>query len=119
MTEYSVEITDAAFVAIRDHARHVAIELAAPENAKRWLQRVRDAIDSLQRWPRRAPKAPEDAFVPYEVRQLVLENHLLLFTIDDEQRKVWILGLRHGARLPRPQDLPPVPPSADTEADDE
>ena len=109
MTEYSVEVTDAAFVAIRKHARYIAIDAASPGNAKSWLEEVWDAIDSLERLPRRAPIAQEDAFVDYEVRQLIVGSHLLLFTIDDARRKVWILGLRHGHRLPRREELPPDP----------
>ncbi len=116
MIEYSVEITDAAFVAIRKHARYIAIESQAPENAKRWLERVWDAVESLERLPRRAAKAQEDEFLAYEVRQRVVGSHLLLFTIDDEPRKVWVVGLRHGHRLPRPQDLPEDRASLNEEA---
>jgi len=116
MKEYTVEITDAAFVAIRNQARHIAIECQAPENAKRWLEQVWDAVDSLEHFPRRAAKAQEAEFVPYEVRQLVVGSHLILFTIDDDHRKVWIVGLRHGHRLPRPQDLQQNPASRDDEA---
>ena len=32
--------------------------------------------------------------------------YLILFTIDEAQSKVWVIGLRHGSRLPRPDDLP-------------
>ncbi len=115
MTEYSVEITDAAFVATRKHARYIAVESQSPENAKRWLERVWDAVDSLEDWPRRAAKAQEDEFLAYEVRQFMVGSHLLLFTIDDDQRKVWVVGLRHGHRLPRPQDLPADRASIDEE----
>ena len=106
MTRYAVELTDAALAAITEHARRIAIEGRSPENAKRWLERVWDAVDSLERLPRRAARAQEDDYVTYEVRQLVVDSHLLLFTLDDEKRTVWILGLRHGHRRPRPQDLP-------------
>ena len=115
MTEYSVEITDAAFVAIRNQARYIAIESQSPENAKRWLERVWDAVDSLEHWPGRAARAQEGKFVSYEVRQLVVDTHLILFTIDGNQRKVWVVGLRHGRRLPRPQDLPRDHTSLDDE----
>ena len=118
MNEYVVEITGTAFVAIRNQARHIAIECQSPENAKRWLERVWDAVDSLEQFPRRAAKAQEDEFVSYEVRQLVVGSHLILFTIDDDHRKVWIVGLRHGHRLPRPQDLPQNPASPDEEANE-
>ncbi len=107
MTSYAVELTDAALAAITEHARYIAIEGRAPENAKRWLERVWDAVDSLEKLPRRAAKAQEDDYVAYEVRQLVVDSHLLLFTVDDDKRTVWIVGLRHGRRLPRPHDLPP------------
>ena len=117
MKRYTVEITDAAFVGIRNEARQIAIERRAPENAKRWLERLWDAVDSLEHFPRRAAKAEEDGLVPYEVRQLVVGSHLILFTIDDDHRKVWIVGLRHGRRLPRPQDLPMDPALPDVEDD--
>ncbi len=116
MTEYSVGITDAAFVAIRNQARYIATERQAPEDAKRWLERIWDSVDSLEHWPRRAAKAQEDDFVAYEVRQLVIGSHLILFMIDDDQRKVWVVGLRHGHRLARPQDLPQDKTSLDEES---
>ena len=107
MTWYTVELTDAALYAITVHARYIAVDGQAPENAKRWLERMWDAVDSLEQSPGRAAKAQEDAYVVYEVRQLVVGSHLLLFTVDDDKRTVWVLGLRHGRRLPRPGDLPP------------
>ncbi len=106
MTRYAVELTDSALASISAQARYIAVEAQMPVNAQRWLERVWKAVDSLEQWPRRAAKAAEDAYVEYEVRQLVVGSHLLLFTIDDDRRKVWIVGLRHGHRLPRPDELP-------------
>ena len=51
MTRYAVELTDAALAAITEHAGYIAIEGRAPENAKRWLERVWDAVDSLEKLP--------------------------------------------------------------------
>lgn len=113
MSNYAVEVTDAALTAITAQARYIAVESQAPQNAKRWLGRIWDAVDSLEQFPRRAGKAEEDAYVEYEVRKLVIDSHLLLFTIDDDRRKIWIIGLRHGHRLPRPGDLPPDQASLD------
>jgi plasmid stabilization system protein ParE len=106
MKAYAVELTATARSAIAEQARYIAIEEHAPLEAQRWLERIWDAVDSLERWPFRAAHAEEDAYVSYEVRQLVIGHHLLLFTVSDAKRKVWIIGLRHGHRLPRPQDLP-------------
>ena len=86
MTKYSVELTDAAIDAIIVQARYIAVEALAPLNAQRCLEAVWDAVDSLEQWPRRAVLAEEDAYVSYEVRQLVVGGHLLLFTVDDDRR---------------------------------
>ena len=117
MTNYAVELADAALAAITAQAHYIAVESQAPLNAERWLGRIWDAVDSLEQFPQRAAKAEEDAYAKYEVRRLVIDNHLLLFTIDDDRRKVWIIGLRHGHRLPLPGELPADQTSRD-DADD-
>ncbi len=107
MTRYAVELTEAALAAIDAQARYIAVECQAPLNAQKWLERIWDAVDSLAQLPHRAVRAEEDAYVDYAVFQLVVENHLLLFTVDEERGTISIIGLRHGHRLPRPSDLPP------------
>ena len=113
MTRFSVVVTDTALAQIAAQARTIAVEAQAPENARRWLERVWNAVDSLEQSPRRAGMAEEDAYVEYEVRRLVVGSHLLLFTVDDEHRMVRVIGLRHGHRLPRPDELPPDPAPAE------
>ena len=44
MTNYSVEMTDAAMAAITAQAHYIAIEDQAPLNADRWLARIWDAV---------------------------------------------------------------------------
>lgn len=106
---YTVEMTASAFQAIRTQARFIAIECQAPVSAKRWVERVWDVVDSLERYPRRGALAAEDAFVPYEVRQLYCGSHRLLFTIDDQSRKVRVLSLRHERQHAHSGDLPEDP----------
>jgi hypothetical protein len=74
------------------------------------LRQVWDAVDGLETMPNRHNLAEEDAFVPYEVRRVIVGNYFLLFTIDEPARAVWVIGFRHGGRLPRPHQLPPEPP---------
>jgi hypothetical protein len=106
--KYSVEISDAAFEAIGAQARYIAIDCKAPLNAQFWLERVWDVIDGLEQMPGRHALAPEDAYKPYEVRRALVGNYSILFTIDEGAGKVWIIGLRHGSRLPRPEELPDI-----------
>jgi plasmid stabilization system protein ParE len=108
---YQVEVTDAAFDAIREQARYIAVECQAPINAARWLEQVWDVIDGLETMPERHARAAEDAFKPYEVRRALVGQYLILFTIDETQHKVSVIGFRHGSRMPRPDDLPDARPN--------
>lgn len=100
MGAYTVEVTETALYAIVAQARFIAVEAKEPLNAQRWLERIWDAVESLELSPRRGATAEEDKYLESEVRQLIVGKHLLLFTVDDDRRKVWVVGLRHGHRLP-------------------
>ena len=103
---YRVIVTDTAFESIRAQAHYIAVEQQAPEAAVRWLERVFDASDTLSKMPRRCARAPEDAYRPYEIRWLGVGAFMLLFTVVEETKTVWVIAARHGRRLPRPEELP-------------
>ena len=103
---YSVEITETAERAIAEQARFIAVERQAPRSAGQWLERIWNALDTLEHFPRRGPIAPESEHVNYEVRMLIVGKHLILFTIDEDQHKVFVIGFRRSKRQPRPKDLP-------------
>lgn len=110
--KYTVEITDAALEAIKAQAMYIAVECCSPLNAGRWLEKIWDAVDGLEEMPRRCALAAEDQFKPYEVRRVLVGDYLILFTIEANVKKVWVIGFRHGSRLPRHQDLPSDVPGA-------
>lgn len=103
---YRVIVTDPAFEKIREQARYIAVEQHAPEAASRWLERVLAASDTLAEMPRRCALAPENDYRPYEIRWLGVGTFVLLFTVDETARTVYVIGARHGRRLPRPGELP-------------
>lgn len=107
---YRVIVTDPAFDAIQAQARYIAIEQQAPEAAQRWLERVFDASDTLAEMPYRCALAAENDFRPYEIRWLGVGDFMLLFTVVEESKTVWVIGARHGRRLPRPASLPSKTP---------
>lgn len=110
---YAVRTTAAARQAIREQARYIAVEQQSPQNAREWLERVWTAIDGLEFMPLRYNEAKGYDSLPYVVRRVILDNHLILFTVDKANATVYVVGLRHGARLPRQRDLPAVPPEMD------
>jgi plasmid stabilization system protein ParE len=109
---FSVLITPLARAKILDQARYIAVDCKAPFNAERWLERVFDAADTLTDFPHRCGLAPENEFRDYEIRRLLIGDYFLLFTIVEKDQTVWVIGFRHGSRLPHPDELPDVEPGA-------
>ncbi len=96
--------------AIREQVRFIAVDQQSPQNAAEWLDRVWTCIDGLEFLPKRHLKAEGYDHLPYVVQRAILDNHLILFTVDEANATVYVVGLRHGARLPRPDELPGEPP---------
>jgi len=68
--------------------------------AEAWYVALRKAILSLERMPTRCPVAPENP----ELRNLLFGRkphvYRIIFQIDDIERRVDVLHVRHGARRP-------------------
>ena len=107
---YSVRYTDQVRNAILEQARYIAVERWPPLNAERWLERIWDGIDSLERWPRRCSFALENEFRPFEIRNINVDGYLSIYTIDDDARIVWGIGFRHACQDPQPDELPDEAP---------
>ena len=67
-------------------------------SAVRWLDSLLHAIRTLESFPRRCPRAPEDDAFEEEIRQLLHGEYRVLFTIDGDL--VRILHVQHGAWQP-------------------
>jgi plasmid stabilization system protein ParE len=76
------------------------LEQDAGEAGLRWFRKLGAAIASLAELPKRCRLAPENASVPFEMRQLLYGNnphmYRILFTIEGEV--VYVLRIRHGRR---------------------
>ena len=103
---YRVIFFSGASEAIFDCANYIAVEREAPENAERWLEHVGKAVDSLKVLPNGFPLAPENEFRPYDIRMRIIGKHVLLFTVVESKKLVWVVGFRHGAQLPQSNELP-------------
>jgi len=102
---YKVIVTAPALERIREQATYISVEQGAPEAAALWLQRVLAASNSLSEMPKRCSRAIEDAYCAYEVRSIGVEGFLLLFTITEDTKTVWVIGARHGRQLPRAEGM--------------
>jgi plasmid stabilization system protein ParE len=96
MDRYRVIITPRASSDIE--SIHRFIEQDSPQNAAGMIQKLIDAIDSLQILPHRysiysGARRPSTA-----VRKMVVYPYLLYYRVDDGRRQVDVVTIRHGKR---------------------
>lgn len=65
--------------------------------AEKWADEISADIETLERFPGRAPTIPESSALGGEYRHLIYGNYRIVYRI--EGRKVLILRVIHAARL--------------------
>ncbi len=108
--KYRVVVTDTVRALIREQASYIAHHEELPQRAAEWLVAVIDAAESLATRPRRFGFAEEHGARPYEIRRIVVGGCLLLFSVADESRIVFVIGFRHGRQRPKVGRLPTILP---------
>jgi len=106
MTDYTVSVSPQVAEAIAEYGYYIANQSGSPVIAERWMARVYATIAKLHYSPHRFVTAEEDSHREYEIRRQIIGKYLALYTVDEEQKRVMVIGFRHGHRLPRPDDLP-------------
>ena len=99
---FRVVITDRALADLRDIRDYIAKH--SPTNAAKFLERLLSEFDVIEATPEAFASAPEDALVPYTLRQFIVKPYRILYRV--QGKRVEILHVRHGSRLPaQPEDL--------------
>ncbi len=96
MQRYRVEVSPAAAQQINEAFDY--IHLRSPQNAKNWLVKFRQQIQTLKTMPHRCGLIRENAVFKKEVRELLYFSHRILFTVDEDESLVQIHAVRHGAQ---------------------
>jgi plasmid stabilization system protein ParE len=76
------------------------IEQHSPQNAAEMIERLLDAIDSLEMFPHRFKVVQNTDEAEAEVRSMPVKPFLVRYHVDDADHVVTILSVRHGARRP-------------------
>lgn len=67
-------------------------------------QRVSRSFRRLSTFPDSGPVVPE--FPDLGLRQFFVEPYRFFYYVDEAQQTVWIVGVWHGAQIPKPPTLP-------------
>jgi plasmid stabilization system protein ParE len=94
-------------VALADSAKADAeriydwITARTPVRGPVWFQELIDSLYSLEKLPNRCPLAREAEKAKREIRCLLFGKrrgvYRILYEVDEERQRVWILHIRHGA----------------------
>ena|SRR5260370_28651466 len=112
--EYAVALADSAKAdADLLYARIVA---AAPLRGPLWFEELLQSIQSLSGMPRRCPLAREALKARRHIRCLLFGKgrhiYRVLYEIDERNKTVTVLHIRHSARQDRGPDSDSAPPSS-------
>ena len=94
MTEkYTVKITTQAQEQLREIASYISYALQAPGTAVKILDMLEKEILSLDQFPNRVPLTMEEPWHSQGVHKLPVKNYLVYFWVDEEAKKVQIIGV--------------------------
>src|SRR5205814_4484337 len=74
------------------------IQARSPLNAERWLRGMYRLIRKLELFPGRCGRAREAETLGVDLRQIVFKSHRIIFRIEQKERIVRVIRVRHGAQ---------------------
>ena len=91
--KYTVKITTQAQEQLQEIVNYISCTLQAPGTAKEMLDTLEKEILSLDQLPNRVPLTEEEPWHSQGIHKLSIKNYLVYFWIDEEEKKVQILGV--------------------------
>lgn len=96
--QFEVELTERADRDLRNIFLYITVDLNAPENAERQISRLWDAILSLDELPERYRRYETEPWHSLGMRVLSIDNFVVLYIPDLEEKIVRIVTVMYGGR---------------------
>ena len=98
MDKYKVRINQQAFREIDEIFSYIALEKLAPENAKEQTDRIWAALKKLETFPQSHQVRPEGRHAGKGYRQLLIDNYIAIFKIDESKKTVHVVTVQYQGR---------------------
>lgn len=98
MDKYKVKLNPRAFREIDDIFAYIALEKLSPENAKGLTDRIRAALKKLETFPQSHQERKEGRYAGKEYRQLLIDNYIAIFKIDEASKTVHVVTVQYQGR---------------------
>ncbi len=95
---YKIVISKEAHKDIDDIVNYIAIELANPTAATSFLDDVEKSYTEVLNNPRMYSLCQDARLSREGYRKIVIKNYLVLYRIDDEAKKIFIVRIIYGGR---------------------
>ena len=98
MDKYKVRINPRAVRELDSIYEYIAAEKLAPENAKGQISRIKAAILKLDIFPQSHQERSEGRYAGKGYRQLIVDNYIVIFRIDEKSQTVYIVTIQYQGR---------------------
>lgn len=98
MDEYKVRINPKAIRDLESIFEYIALQKQAPENAKRQVDRIKNAILQLNTFPQSHQERVEGRYAEKGYRQLLVDNYIVIFRINEEHNIVTVVTVQYQGR---------------------
>lgn len=98
MEKYDVKLTSRALQDLDSIYSHIAKALVEPDTAQKLLARLETSIFSLEQLPQRGALRKSGAYAGRGYRQLLVENYIAIYRVDEAHRQVILLTVQYSRR---------------------
>lgn len=77
---------------------YINLNLYAQKSAKELMNNVQKAIENLKNMPRIHMVIKKHPEVELEYRRIVIGNYVIVYTISEEERKIYVVHMYYGGR---------------------
>ncbi len=95
---YEVEFTQECMQEMKRVYDYIKDNLKAEKSAKRIMNMIEEITTNLVNEPRMYMEIPQYRGTNEIYRRIVIKNYVLLYTIDEEKRKIFIAHMYYGGR---------------------
>lgn len=98
MDKYKVKVNPRAIRDLDNIYEYIASEKLAPENAKGQVKRIKESILGLDTFPQSHQERNEGRYAGKGYRQLVIDNYIAIFRINEPQKTVYVVTIQYQGR---------------------
>ena len=97
MDNYSVKLMSRALLDLDKIYDYISHTLVEPGTALKLVERIENAIFSLETMPYRCPERRRGAYAYRGYRQLLVENYTVIYRIQESEKQVIVVTVRYSS----------------------